>query len=63
MKDFIEAIFYFLISLFFVTACWVGLEYLLEEAVHTSEVDGYIAIILSGFIANSCMNIRDELKK
>ena len=60
---FYKGFFYFVISLFLVTACWVGLEYVLEGVVHTSEVDGYVAIILSGFIANSCMNIRDKLKK
>ena len=63
MEKFIRAFFYFIISLFLVSACWVGLEYILEGVVHSSEVDGYVAIILSGFVANTCMNIRDELKK
>ena len=63
MEKFIRALFYFIISLFLVSACWVGLEYTLEGVVHSSEVDGYVAIILSGFVANTCMNIRDKLKK
>ena len=63
MEDFIRALIYFIISSFLVTVCWVGFEYVLEGVAHISVVDRYVAIILSGFIANSCMNIRDKLKK
>lgn len=52
MNEFLRAACYFLICLLIVSACWVGLEYILEGAVHTSEVDGYVAIVLSGIIAD-----------
>lgn len=42
----------YIICLFLVTACWVGLEYILEGAVHSSDVDGYVAMILSAFITD-----------
>lgn len=63
MDDFVRVIFYFFISLFIVSACWVGLEYILEGAVHTSEVDGYVAVILSGFITNKYIDIIDKFKR
>ena len=62
MKDFVRFIFCFFICLFLVTGCWVGFEYLLEGFVHTSKVDGYVAIILSGFIADKYMDIVDKFK-
>lgn len=43
---------YYIIFLIAVSACWVGLEYILEGIVHNSEVDGYIAMILSWFITD-----------
>ena len=55
MNNFLKIGFCFLACLLIVSACWVGLEYILEGSVHTSEVDGYIAIILSGIITNKIM--------
>lgn len=63
MDDFVRVIFCFFISLFIVSTCWVGLEYILEGAVHNSQVDGYVAVILSGFITNTYMNIVDKLRR
>ena len=40
------------ICLLCVSACWVGLEYILEGAVHSSDVDGIIAFVLSAFITD-----------
>lgn len=39
----------------FVSACWVGLEYVIEGAVHSSDVDGIISIVLSCFITDKYM--------
>ena len=55
MNEFLRAACYFMICLLIVSACWVGLEHILEGAVHISEVDGYVAIILSGIIADKCI--------
>lgn len=63
MNEFLKAACCFLICLLIVSACWVGLEYILEGAVHNSEVDGYVAVILSGFIANKYMDIVDKIKR
>ena len=63
MCEELRAIFCYLICLLIVSACWVGLEYILEGAVHSSEVDGYVAVILSGFIANKYMDIVDRFKR
>ena len=41
-----------------VSSCWVGLEYTLEEAVHSSDVDGFIAIVLSYFITDKIIGGR-----
>lgn len=40
------------ICLLLVSACWVGLEYILEGVAHSSDVDGIVAIILSYFITD-----------
>lgn len=42
----------YLICLILVSACWVGLEYILEGAVHSSDVDGIAAVVLSYFITD-----------
>lgn len=42
----------YFICLFLVSACWVGLEYLLDGAVHNSDVDGIVAFVLSYFITD-----------
>jgi hypothetical protein len=42
----------YFICLILVSACWVGLEYILEGAVHSSDVDGIVAIVLSYFITD-----------
>ena len=55
MSNFLKAACCFLICLLIVSACWVGLEYILEGMVHTSEVDGYVAIVLSGIITDKFM--------
>ena len=48
----------YLVCLMLVTACWVGLEYILEGAVHSSDVDGFVAIILSAFITDKIIDMR-----
>ena len=53
----------YLICLLIVSACWVGFEYILEGVVHSSRVDGYISMILSGFITDKCIDIADKLKR
>lgn len=63
MDDFVRVVFSFFISLFIVSACWVGLEYILEGAVHSSQVDSYVAVVLSGFIADKYMDIVDRFKR
>lgn len=52
MDDFLRAICCYLICLLIVSACWVGLEYILEGVVHSSDVDGMITMILSWFITD-----------
>lgn len=47
---------YYITCLILVSACWVGLEYLLEGAVHSSDIDGIVAMVLSLFITNKCIN-------
>ena len=47
-----KKIVYYFICLFLVSACWVGLEYILEGSVHSSDVDGAIAVVLSYFITD-----------
>lgn len=42
----------YIVCLLCVSACWVGLEYILEGSVHTSDVDSIIAIVLSAFITD-----------
>ena len=42
----------YFICLILVSACWVGLEYILERAVHSSDVDGIVAVVLSYFITD-----------
>ena len=48
----IKKIIDYFICLLLVSACWVGLEYLLEGTVHSSDVDGVVAIVLSYFITD-----------
>ena len=63
MNEFLRAAWCFLVCLLIVSACWVGLEYILEGVVHTSEVDGYVAVVLSGFITDKYMDIVDKFKR
>ena len=42
----------YIVCLLCVSCCWVGLEYTLEKTVHSSYVDGIIAVILSYFITD-----------
>ena len=51
-------ILYYIIILFLVSACWVGLEYTLEGVVHSSDVDGFVAMILSYFITDKIIGGR-----
>ena len=62
MYEILKAIYCYLICLLIVSVCWTGLEYILEGAVHSSDVDGYVAIVLSGFIANKYIDIIDKFK-
>ena len=48
----IKVIFKYIFVLIFITVCWVGLEYIFEGAVHTSDIDGVIAMILSYFVTD-----------
>lgn len=48
----IRKILNYFICLFFVSVCWVGLEYILEGAVHSSDVDSIVAVILSYFVTD-----------
>lgn len=50
MGKILKVICCYLACLLIVSSCWVGLEYILEGVVHTSAVDGYVAMVLSGFI-------------
>ena len=52
MNNTIKFICYYFICLLIVSACWVGLEYTIEGYVHSSDVDGFIAIIFSWFVAD-----------
>ena len=52
MQKIMNNILYYIIILFLVSACWVGLEYTLEGVVHSSDVDGFVAMILSYFITD-----------
>ena len=52
MYDFLRIFCCYIICLIVISACWVGLEYILEGAVHSSDVDGYVAMVLSGFITD-----------
>lgn len=61
MKDFIKFIPYYIICLLCVSACWVGFEYVIEGAVHTSKVDSIIAMVLSYFIAEFIYFKRENL--
>ena len=45
----------YFVCLFLVSDCWVGLEYILDGAVHSSDVDGIVAIVLSYFITDKFM--------
>ena len=52
MKRPIKFIIFYIICLIIISACWVGFEYILEGVVHSSDVDGIVAIILSYFITD-----------
>lgn len=51
----------YIICLVIVSACWVGLEYILEGVVHSSSVDGFVAIILSAFITDKFIDLRGNV--
>lgn len=63
MDEFLRALYCFFICLLIVSACWVGLEYVLEGVVHSSDVDGAVAVVLSGFITDKYMDIVDRFKR
>ena len=52
MNDTVKFICCYFICLLIVSACWVGLEYIIEGYVHSSEIDGFVAAIFSWFIAD-----------
>ena len=52
MWNIIKYICFYFICLMFVNACWIGLEYTIDGAVHSSDVDSIIAIVLSYFITD-----------
>ena len=58
MQKIMNNILYYIIILFLVSACWVGLEYTLEGVVHGSDVDGFVAMILSYFITDKIIGGR-----
>ena len=47
-----KKIIYYFICLILVSACWVGLEYILDGTVHSSDVDGIVAVVLSYLITD-----------
>lgn len=55
MQYLVKFIVFYILCLACVTACWVGLEYILEGEVHSSDVDGIVAIVLSYFITDECI--------
>lgn len=48
---------------FLIDLVWVGAEYLIEGAVHTSKVDGYICALLSYHIVKDIMRLDREVSK
>ena len=42
----------YFICLILVSTCWVGLEYILEGSVNSSDVDGAVAFVLSYFLTD-----------
>lgn len=59
MEDILKLLVFYIICLLCVSACWVGLEYVLEGAVHSSDVDSVVAIILSYFMAEKLFDWRN----
>lgn len=57
MRTIIKFAIYYIACLLCVSACWVGLEYILEGAVHSSDVDGLIAVIFSYFITEKFVSL------
>ena len=52
MKKFVLFAFCYIFCLWLVTACWVGFEYITEGIVHSSDVDGFVAVVLSYLITD-----------
>ena len=42
----------YLLCLMIVSSCWIGIEYIIENAVHSSSVDLMFAAFLSYFITD-----------
>jgi hypothetical protein len=38
--------------LILITLCWIGAEWLCEGAVHTSKIDGCVAVILAQYVSS-----------
>ena len=53
----------YFVCLLVVSSCWVGLEYILEGVVHSSQVDGYVSVVLSCFMADKYMDVMDKIKR
>lgn len=56
MERFIKAICLYTFFLIIISSCWVGLEYVLEGAVHNSEVDGIVAYVLAWLVTDKYFN-------
>lgn len=47
----------YFVCLLVVSSCWVGLEYIVEGVVHGSNVDGFIAVVLSYFMTDKYIGV------
>ena len=53
------AVFTFISALIAVTLCWVGAEYVFEGTVHSSDVDGAVAVCLAYLMTKECVKKKD----
>ena len=56
MEKLIKAVCLYVFFLIIISSCWVGLEYVLEGAVHNSDVDGIVAYLLAWFVTDKVMS-------
>ena len=38
--------------LILITLCWIGAEWMIEGVVHTSKVDGAVALVLAQYVSS-----------